>query len=392
MADEFEEFFSEGTQWVNGTGTPAPEPAPETAQSRRELRRRRERRRRNGMMKIVAVVATVAIVAVGAVFAYRAILSWREARLSGGVSDVQDYAGPGSGEAVFTVESGQGAQEIGENLVDAGIVKSVGAFTSAVTAADATLYPGTYTLKLQMRSVDVVKILSDPSQAGGFLEVRPGERLSDVIAAAVQVSGLAEDEFTAITSGGGSGILPAEAGGSFEGWLEPGTYDVQNRTAEEILRQMVDARIAKLDELGAPSGDERERILKIASIAEAEVNRDDYYGKVARVIENRLTQGMNLGMDTSLAYGLGTTAAKITDADIADASNPYNLHQNPGLPPTPISNPGDSAIKAAISPEEGDWMYFVTVDLETGETKFVATEDEFWQIRDEYKNNNENAN
>ena len=392
MVDEFEDFFSEGTQWVDGTGTPAPEPAPETARSRREMRRRRERNRRSTILKTVAVVMTVVLIVAGVCFAYRAILSWRDARAAGSTSDVQDYTGPGTGQTAFTVESGQGAQEIGENLVDAGIVKSVGAFTSAVTAADATLYPGTYTLRLQMRSVDVVTILSDPSQAGGFLEVRPGERLSDVIAAAVQVSGLDEAEFTAITDAGGSGILPSEAGGSFEGWLEPGTYDVQNRTAEEILRQMVEARVAKLDELGAPSGDERERILKIASIAEAEVNRDDYYGKVARVIENRLDQGMNLGMDTSLAYGLGTTADKITDADIADASNPYNLHQNPGLPPTPISNPGDAALKAAISPEEGDWMYFVTVDLETGETKFVATEDEFWQIRDEYKSNNENAN
>ena len=52
----------------------------------------------------------------------------------------------------------------------------------------------------------------------------------------------------------------------------------------------------------------------------------------------------------------------------------------------------ESAIKAAMNPPEGDWLYFVTVNLTTGETKFAATEDEFWKLRDEYKNSNSNAN
>ena len=82
----------------------------------------------------------------------------------------------------------------------------------------------------------------------------------------------------------------------------------------------------------------------------------------------------------------------LTDAMLNDASNPYNTRVNTGLPPTPISNPGESAIKAAMNPPEGDWLYFVTVNLTTGETKFAATEDEFWKLRDEYKNSNSNAN
>lgn len=248
-----------------------------------------------------------------------------------------------------------------------------------------------------MKASDVLAVLSDQEQAGGFIEVRPGERVSDVIANAAQVTGLPESDFQSIIDGDGAGILPAEANGSFEGWLEPGSYNPsEGQSASDILTQMVNARIAKLDEMGVPTGEERERILIIASIAEAEVNREEYYGKVTQVIENRLAQGMYLGMDTSLAYGLNKSASEITDEDIADVNhqNPYNLHNGHtlGLPPTPIGNPGESAIKAAVNPEPGDWLYFVTVDLNTGETKFVSTEDEFWQIRDEYKNNNPNAN
>ena len=89
----------------------------------------------------------------------------------------------------FTVESGQGASEIAQNLVKADIVKSVDAFTNAVSAGDFTLYPGTYSLKTHMKASDVAKILSDQSQAGGFVEVRAGERVSDVITAAAQASG-----------------------------------------------------------------------------------------------------------------------------------------------------------------------------------------------------------
>ena len=155
---------------------------------------------------------------------------------------------------------------------------------------------------------------------------------------------------------------------------------------------MVNARIAKLDEMGVPTGEEREKIMIMASIAEAEVNSQEYYGKVTRVILNRIDAGMPLGMDTTVAYGLGITAAELTDAMLADDTNPYNTRIHQGLPPTPISNPGDNAIQAAMNPEQGDWLYFVTTNLQTGETKFAITEDEFWKIRDEYKNNNPNAN
>ena len=183
-----------------------------------------------------------------------------------------------------------------------------------------------------------------------------------------------------------------DANGKFEGWFEPGQYDVKSKTsASDVLKMMVDRRVAKLDELGVDAS-ERERVLTIASIAESEVNSKEYYGKVTRVILNRLDKGMTLGMDTTVAYGLGISASQLTNAQLLDASNPYNTRVNKGLPPTPISNPGDNAINAALNPEDGDWIYFVTTNLETGETKFTASEEEFEQYVQEYKTNNPNAN
>lgn len=394
MTDNLNDFFSDNAQWVDSSDDTSFNSAmpPRPPKSRRDMRRRREQKRRRLYITIIAALVVVILIGVGGFSGVRALKRWKAANEANSQSQIEDYTGPGDKEVTFTVESGQGAAEIAENLVKAKIVKSAAAFTSAVSGAAATLYPGSYALKTHMKASDVVKILSDQSQAGGFAEIRAGERVSDVIANAAQASGIDVSEFQAIIDGGGSGILPEEAGGKFEGWLEPGTYNAQNKSAEDIIKSMVDARIAKLDDLGVPTGSERERILIIASIAESEVGSDKYYGQVARVILNRIDSDMALGMDTTVAYGLGISASRLTDDQLNDDSNPYNTRIHKGLTPTPISNPGDDAIKASINPPEGKWMYFVTTNLQTGETKFVETEDEFWKIRDEYKNNNENAN
>lgn len=402
MPDDFREFFEERTQWTDtddddsaprqglADNTDAEDEAP---LSRRQLRKSQEQRRNRRIIRIVAIVVIVAMVIGLFAFGYTRLKSWRDARERAQQALTADYPGPGTGKVEFTVESGEGPAEIGEKLVKADVVKSQAAFTSAVAANNSTLYPGTYELKKHMACADVITILSDQSKATGFLQVKAGERVSQVIANAAQLSGISVDDFNAVINGGGAGILPEEAGGKFEGWFEPGTYNVKNRgSASDIIKEMVDKRIEKLDSLGAPTGADRQKMLIMASIAESEVNSDEYYGKVVRVILNRLAQNMPLGMDSTVAYGLGTTADKLTDTMLADASNPYNTRVNAGLPPTPISNPGESAIKAAMNPPEGDWLYFVTVNLTTGETKFATTEDEFWKLRDEYKSTNSNAN
>ena len=391
MSDSFNDYFEENTQWVEGSGAaPAPEP-PKPPKSRREMRdRRRSTKRRHAVRWIVALLV-VALVAAGGFFGYRRLDAIRK------VNDyqertTQEFEGDPYGSVLFSVEQGQDSVTIGENLVKDEVVKSSETFAAVVMANNATLYPGTYELQKHMQSIDVVMILSDQTKATGFLDVKSGERVSDVIAAAAELSGIDESEFQSVVDGGGAGILPDEANGKFEGWFEPGQYDVKSKTsASDVLKMMVDRRVAKLDELGVDAS-ERERILTIASIAESEVNSKEYYGKVTRVILNRLDKGMTLGMDTTVAYGLGISASQLTNAQLLDASNPYNTRVNKGLPPTPISNPGDNAINAALNPEDGDWIYFVTTNLETGETKFTASEEEFEQYVQEYKTNNPNAN
>ncbi|WEV73089.1 endolytic transglycosylase MltG [Bifidobacterium sp. ESL0790] len=391
MAKDFNELFDTNAEWVDPEGEKVPEEPETPPQSRREMRQRREQR--NHKRTVIAAIVVIALVVVGVCgfFGVRTIRHIRAA--NNAQTQMPDYQGPGYGEVQFTIKTGESTQAIAKDLVKAGVVKSATTFSSTVAANDSTLYPGTFTLKKHMTSAKVVSILSDQSKATGFLEVKAGERSSDVIAAAAQLSGIDKAQFDAIVDGGGAGILPAEAGGKFEGWFEPGSYQVKGKgSAQDILKQMVDKRIAKLDALKVPIGAERERILNIASIAESEVNQPQYYGKVVRVILNRLDQGMVLGMDSTVAYGADVKPSDLTEAMLQDASDPYNTRVNQGLPPTPISSPGTEAIKAAMSPTPGDWLYFVTTNLQTGETKFTNNQGDFEQLRQEYKNNNKDAN
>jgi aminodeoxychorismate lyase len=143
---------------------------------------------------------------------------------------------------------------------------------------------------------------------------------------------------------------------------------------------MVARTIAQLNELKVPK-ESYHTVLTKASIVEREVAKDQYYGQVARVIENRLeqvddeTQG-KLQMDSTVLYGLGRSGGIPTSAELADANNVYNTYAHQGLPPGPIGSPGEGAIKAVLNPPAGSWLYFVTIDLKTGETLFASTREE----------------
>ncbi|EPI41643.1 endolytic transglycosylase MltG [Gardnerella sp. DNF01144] len=385
MSENIDDFFNQNAKWSHNSSNP---PVPPKSRKARNARRNRKSKRNRIVAFILALVfALLFVVGYGL---YRVAVYVRNNSQS---SIMEDWPGPGSGFVEFTIEPGQGSVEVGNNLVKAQVVKSQSTFSNIVAANNKILYPGIYALKKHMNSMDVVEILSDQSKAGGFLDVKAGERATEVIRKAAQISGIDIAQFNAIQKTDGAGILPPEAGGSFEGWLEPGVYNVKAiKSASKILAKMVDKRVKKLDSLGVPKGDLRQKVLKIASIAEAEVNNREYYGKVSRVILNRLAKDMPLGMDTTVAYGIGIKAINLTQSQLDDASNPYNTRIHKGLPPTPISIPGDNAILAALNPANGPWIYFVTTNLKTGETKFADNYDDFLKIRDEYKRSNENAN
>ncbi|ALO92238.1 endolytic transglycosylase MltG [Streptomyces olivaceoviridis] len=169
--------------------------------------------------------------------------------------------------------------------------------------------------------------------------------------------------------------LPNEARGNPEGYLFPATYPVRKgATPESMLQLMIDAADQKFNGAPVAAGAQRNAMnvyqaVTVASIVQAEASTKADMGKVARVIFNRLNSGMPLQMDSTLHYALNRNTADTSQSGTQE-ENPYNSHQRTGLPPTPIDNPGEDAMRAALNPTPGDWLYFVTIA--PGETRFTA--------------------
>jgi UPF0755 protein len=125
-------------------------------------------------------------------------------------------------------------------------------------------------------------------------------------------------------------------------------------------------------------------VLIVASIIEREVNKEEYRAKVARVLYNRLDKGMKLSLDSTVIYAEDLKTNTTTKEDRASKSK-YNTYRRKGLPPGPISAPGKAALEAAANPDKGKWQYFVTVNFDTGETKFAENQADFEKIRLEFQ-------
>ncbi|MFF7449345.1 MULTISPECIES: endolytic transglycosylase MltG [unclassified Streptomyces] len=173
--------------------------------------------------------------------------------------------------------------------------------------------------------------------------------------------------------------LPNDAEGNPEGYLFPATYPLDEKsTPESLLSFMVNTANQKFNGAPIAAGAQRNAMnvyqaVTIASIVQAEAATKADMGKVARVIFNRLERGMPLQMDSTLNYALNRSTLRTTEADTR-IDSPYNSYQRMGLPPTPIANPGEDAVRAAITPTPGDWLYFVTV--KPGDTRFTASYEE----------------
>ncbi|WP_103535108.1 endolytic transglycosylase MltG [Streptomyces sp. SM11] len=188
--------------------------------------------------------------------------------------------------------------------------------------------------------------------------------------------------------------LPAEAAGNPEGYLFPATYPVDAETEPAgLLRYMADTARKHFGADHITAGAQRNNVsvydtITIASIVQAEADTASDMGKVARVVYNRLLKDMPLQMDSTINYALKRSTLDTTTAD-TQLDSPYNSYRIKGLPPTPIGNPGEEALRAAVSPTPGPWLYFVTVG--PGDTRFTESYDEQRRNVEEFNRNRGSA-
>ena len=359
----------------------------------------RRAKKKRGLPGCLAAVVAVAVLGLGFWFGLSKGVDWVAAQFQG----PEDYPGPGTGQIEFTVHQGDTAAEMGRNLKENGITASVQAFIDAAAADpdSAGIQFGAYELRREMKAADVVEILVDPANLIGYptVTIPEGLRLSEIVSLLAEETEFSEKQWNAALRKPDAIGLPDYAGGNAEGYLFPATYEIKpGMQPVEILQAMVSrwrqaADEAGLEQKAAELGKTPGELMIIASLVQSEGRGDDM-PKIARVIFNRLdgpgdkggTYG-KLEIDATVAYGLGLSpgSTELTPEQLA-TETPYNTRENViGLPPTPISSPGDDAIAAATNPAPGGWYYYVTVDLATGETRFYDTYEGFLEGRNLYK-------
>ncbi|HYN29230.1 MAG TPA: endolytic transglycosylase MltG [Dermatophilaceae bacterium] len=348
-------------------------------------RRRRPRRPTRRAWRLLVLLLTIGLVAGAGAVAWGAVGPMvRSVTSLGGDDKPTDYPGPGTGSVTVTVEEGDSGEDIASTLKDAGVVRTRTAYLQASAAnpeATARIQPGTYALRTEMQAVDAFTYLTDPAnRTNPSVTLPEGLWASETYARLAKATGTPVADYAKAAKDADAIGLPPEAKGNAEGWLFPSTYQFEEgESAADQLATLV-TRAKKEFATTGLTGKKLERTLVIASIVEAEVNRPVDRAKVARVIENRLATGKPAGgplqMDSTVHFAVRERGRAGTTPAQRASDSPYNTYRVAGLPPGPIGNPGMASVKAAADPAAGSWIFFVTVDPDTGETKFATTQAE----------------
>jgi UPF0755 protein len=297
-----------------------------------------------------------------------------------------DYSDPVGAQVAVNIASGETISAMGQQLQQAGVVESVGAFVSAADAADGAvkIHPGTFNLAKHMPAKEAVARLLNPTyQVLWHVVIPEGRTTAEIVATLASVTGVSAAQFNAVIAQPSTYGLPSwdsnPKGHQSEGFLFPATYDFQPGSSPTSVLTAMTKRFGQavsdtsLLTTSVPGKLTPFQILTVASLAQAEAKRVEDMPKIARVIYNRLAKGMMLQLDTTVLYANGGARSVTTTPAQRALSSPYNTYQVTGLPPGPIDSPGEDAIKAALAPADGTWLYFVAVNPQTGETRFEDT-------------------
>jgi UPF0755 protein len=325
----------------------------------------------------------LAVLVAAAVLIFGGYIVWdRSSTFLSGLGQIPDYEGPGKTSVTVTVPEGANLTQIGSILVAQKVIKSTRAWDQAARSEEraTTVQSGRYQMFTEMKAIDALRLLINPGESRVRIQFRIAEglRLTAQVDALVKGTKIPAKQFQAALKKPKDLGLPAWAKNRPEGFLFPDTYELTaEATAASTLRQMsarfrdvsrdidLEAKAKRLKQ--APYD-----IVTIASIIDREAGRAEDRAKIARVIYNRLADGQKLEMDSTLTYALKLKTVTTSDED-RKSKSPYNTYRYEGLPPGPIAAPGRAAMEAALNPEPGKWLYFVTVNLDTSETKFAVT-------------------
>ena len=334
-------------------------------------------------MKLNRAALARVIAALAVVFIFTGGL--HEMRKGGG--GAPDFSCQDSDSEDVTISIGKGAtgSDIAKQLFESKVIKSSAAFFQvAVTdKRSERIAPGSHRINLSLCAKDALDQLLDPKRIKSLISIIEGAWSTEV-ADAMVAAGFSRSEVTKAIK---SVDLPPGFK-TLEGLLFPAQYSFEEKTsAQSAVSSMIDRALLEISNSGIAAGSGKyspQQLLIIASIIQAEGEPKDF-GKVSQVIRNRLKKGIPLQMDSTVHYIQKLRGDIFLSTKSTLIKSDYNTYRKYGLPPGPIGNPGLAAMIAAVSPEAGDWIYFITVA--PSDTRFTSSLDQFNIWKAEYKKN-----
>jgi UPF0755 protein len=294
------------------------------------------------------------------------------------------------------IPEGSSAEEIGEVLADESVIRSALGFRIAVFLEGGAedIQAGTYSLRTGLNARDAIDVLAEGPLVK-FVEVTfpEGSWLTDFARIIDEKTHVDGEEFLQLVAEAQirSKLLPSDVQ-TLEGLLFPATYQVIERDdARSVARRLVTEMEKRAEAIDFAASAEALGLtpyeaMIVASMVEAEARVDEDRDKIARVIYNRIDEGMRLEIDATVLYALGEHKEELTQSDLA-VDSPYNTRLVAGLPPTPIGAPGEASLEAAVNPADGSWLYYVLADCD-GHHAFSSDYNEFLANKRAYQSLN----
>jgi UPF0755 protein len=288
-------------------------------------------------------------------------------------------------EVTIEVKSGESGSSIARQLFSKGVTESSEAFFRVAVSDPraAQIAPGAHRLNTEICAKEALIQLLDSKRLVGLINIVEGAWISEVIPQMYKAGFQTQDVTEALRS-----VEKPQGFTSLEGLLFPAQYSfAQGTSAQSAISSMVKNSERAMQDAGFFSQESKyspQQLLVIASLLQAEGKSQDFR-KISQVIQNRLRIGMPLQFDSTVHYVKKVRGNIFLSAQSTLISSPYNTYRKYGLPPGPINNPGLEAMRAAMNPKAGNWIYFITVA--PSDTRFTDDLDQFNTWKVEYKKN-----
>ena len=322
---------------------------------------------------------------VGLLVAFLVTLGVREVRGIGTSAPDFECSQNSRQEVTVEVKSGETGSSIARQLLSKGVTKSSEAFFRVAVSNPraAQIAPGAHRLNKRICAKEALNQLLDSKRLVGLVNIVEGAWISEVVPQLYKAGFSTKEVTDALRM-----VKKPEGFTTLEGLLFPAQYSfARDATAVSALESMIlnsTTAMAQANFFSSTSNFSPQQLLIIASLVQAEGNIQDFR-KISQVVRNRLKIGMPLQFDSTVHYVKKSRGSVFLSTQSTFISSPYNTYRRYGLPPGPINNPGLSAMRAAMNPEPGNWIYFITVA--PSDTRFTADIEEFNKWKVEYKKN-----